>query len=254
MITAVLFDLDDTLYDQRQWLDGAWSAVAGRAAAWGVADPVALEAALRAAAEDGTDRGGIIDNALAVVGAPDVPVAPLVAAFRAHAPAHLDPYPGVPAALDRLARRVPLGLISDGDPFVQRAKLAALDLEPCFTAVVFSDEHGRARRKPDPLPFRLALDALDVVARDAVYVGDRPVKDVAGPATIGLPAIRVRTGEWRDQPDDPRAWASVATVLDAIGLLEADLAPDGSLTGASVDARVGRHAPRGAGSGRGSTN
>ena len=29
MIRAVLFDLDDTLYDQRAWLAGAWEAVAG---------------------------------------------------------------------------------------------------------------------------------------------------------------------------------------------------------------------------------
>jgi putative hydrolase of the HAD superfamily len=225
VIAAVLFDLDDTLYDQRQWLDGAWKAVAVRAGEWGAADPAALEAALRAAADDGTDRGGIIDNALVAVQARGVPVAPLVATFRAHQPARLDPYPGVAAALRTLADRVPLGLISDGDPVVQRAKLGALDLEPYFTTVVFSDEYGRAHRKPDRLPFQVALGALGVDPGDAVYVGDRPAKDIAGPAAVGMPAIRVRTGEWRDQPDDARAWASVDTVLDAIEILHIELPP-----------------------------
>ena len=215
MIRAVLFDLDDTLYEQAAWLRGAWLAVATRAAAWGI-DPSAMERALTHVAGAGSDRGGIIDNALTLVGATRVPVAPLVACFRSYTPTSLDPYPGVADALARLATRCPLGLVSDGEPAGQRAKLAALGLERHFSVVVWSDELGRAHRKPDPLPFRLALGRLDVAAGDAVYIGDRPSKDVAGPAAIGMRAIRVRTGEWRDDPDDKRCWTSVDTVLDAV--------------------------------------
>jgi len=219
MIRAALFDLDDTLYEQREWLDGAWQAVATRAEAWDV-DPDRLLAALHHAAADGSDRGGIIDAALADVGAPANLIAPLLGEFRGYAPTRLTPYRGVPAALERLAGRVPLGLVSDGDPDVQLAKLAALGLAALFTTVVLSDEYGRAHRKPDPLPFERALADLGLDAADAVFVGDRPGKDVAGPAAIGLPAIRVRTGEWHDAPDDPRAWRSVATVVDAVALIE----------------------------------
>ncbi len=227
MIRAVLFDLDDTLFDQRQWLDGAWRAVATRAAAWGL-DPDALLRALRDVAAGGSDRGGIIDGALAQIGASATPVAPLLDAFHTYTPTRLEPYRGVPAALDQLRTRVPLGLVSDGEPGVQLAKLAALGLAPSFTTVVLSDEYGRAHRKPDPLPFRRALGALDVDANHAVFVGDRPAKDVAGPAALGMRAIRVRTGEWRATPDDPRAWQSVDSVLDAIALIDREL--DGAAT------------------------
>ena len=218
MIAAVLFDLDDTLYDQRQFLDGAWRAVAARAALDGV-DPDEFESALRDLATHGSDRGHIIDLALAQVGAPSVAVPDLVAQFRRHRPERLEPYPGVLDALTGLQRRVPLGLISDGDPVIQRAKLDGLGVERFFTSVVFSDEHGRAHRKPDPLPFRRALTELGVDARDAVYIGDRPAKDVVGPVGVGMRAIRVQTGEWRAEPDDPRAWASVPTVVDAVTLV-----------------------------------
>jgi putative hydrolase of the HAD superfamily len=225
MIGAVLFDLDDTLYSQQQWLDGAWHAVATRAARDGV-DAQRLEAVLHELVAGGSDRGRIIDRA----------VAPLVTAFRAHAPAVLDPYPGVVDALDELHRRVPLGLISDGDPSIQRAKLAALDLGPFFTSVVLSDEHGRAHRKPDPLPFRVALAQLGVEPTDAVYIGDRPAKDVAGAVGAGLRAVRVRTGEWSGEPDDPRAWAALATVLDAVELVRSALPPARISTPASTNA------------------
>jgi FMN phosphatase YigB (HAD superfamily) len=100
---------------------------------------------------------------------------------------------------------------------------------------VFSDEHGRAHRKPDPLPFRRALTDLGVDARDAVYVGDRPAQDVAGPAGIGMRAIRVQTGEWRAEPDDPRAWASVPDVVDAVTLIRRAL-PSAAAVAASASA------------------
>jgi putative hydrolase of the HAD superfamily len=219
-IDAVLFDLDNTLYAQRQWLDGAWHAVAERAEAWRV-DPRALERALRAVAELGTDPGAIVDAALRLVGREDVPVRPLVETFQRFAPARLEPYPGVRAALASLANEIPLGLVSDGFPAGQQAKLEALDLASCFRVVVFSDELGRVHRKPDPLPFEVALRDLGVDADRAVYIGDRPTKDVAGAAAAGLAAVRVRTGEWRNEPDDPRAWASVPTLADAAALVGA---------------------------------
>jgi putative hydrolase of the HAD superfamily len=217
-VRAVLFDLDDTLYPQSDWLDGAWAAVAAEAAAQGV-DPGALEAELRSVAAQGSARGRIIDRALGRIGRHDVDVAPLVARFAAHAPEHLDPYPGVADALADLGRRTPLGLVTDGDPGIQRAKVAALGLAPVFTVVVLSDEFGREHRKPSPVPFRAALDALGVAATDAVYVGDRPDKDVRGACDAGIRSVRVRTGEYASRPDDPEPWASVADALAAIELV-----------------------------------
>jgi putative hydrolase of the HAD superfamily len=217
-VSAVCFDLDDTLFPQAAWLAGAWAAVAHRAAGEGV-DPSALRAALDDIAAEGSDRGRIIDRALARVGARDIAVAPLVEAFRTHRVDTLEPYPGVRRALAELGSCVPLGLVSDGDPMLQKGKLAALDLDTPFRAVVWSDEHGREHRKPDPLPFRVAVEQLGCQPDEVVFVGDRPDKDVAGACAAGLRAIRVRTGEWRRQPDDDRAWASVATIVDACAVL-----------------------------------
>jgi putative hydrolase of the HAD superfamily len=218
----VCFDLDDTLSPQAPWLHGAWRAVAARAARDGV-DEAALFEALVGIAAEGSDRGRIIDRALEQVGAADRAVGPLLDAFRGYRPTTLDPYPGVGPAVERLAARVPLGLVSDGDPAIQQAKLDALGLAGVFSAVVWSDEHGREHRKPDPLPFRLAVERLGVDARDTVFIGDRPEKDVRGAAAAGLAPIRVRTGEWSSHPDLPDAWAVVDTACDACALVEATL-------------------------------
>jgi putative hydrolase of the HAD superfamily len=214
-IEAVLFDLDDTLFPQAAWLEGAWARVAEVAAADGV-PRAQFTAALNAVAAEGTDRGRIIDRALAVLGRSDIVVGGLVEAFRSHAPTSLLPYPGVPGALESIRAKFPMALVTDGDVRAQEAKLAALGLDRAFDVVVFSDELGRDQRKPHPAPFVAALHDLGVPAHAAVFVGDRPDKDVAGADAAGMPAIRVRTGEYRDAPDGIAPWATVPDAVAAI--------------------------------------
>ena len=217
MISAALFDLDDTLYAQADWLAGAWVDVARCATAFGVPEAHFLDA-LRAVSSLGSDRGRIIDRALAQCGRDDVDVAPLVTAFRTHTPSFLNCYPRVRVALAQLGTQMPVAIVTDGDPMIQRGKLAALDLR--VDVVVFSDELGRDHRKPDPLPFTRALELLGVDAADAVFVGDRPEKDVAGARAAGMRAIRVYTGEYASQPDEPEPWRAVPGALEAIKLLQ----------------------------------
>ena len=115
---------------------------------------------------------------------------------------------------------------------IQRAKLVALGLDDHFAVVVFSDELGREHRKPDPLPFLTALRGLDVQPGDAVYVGDRPEKDVAGALGVGMRCIRVRTGEYASTPDGPEPSAVVDDAVVAIGMVMALIpAPDGVASG-----------------------
>ncbi len=213
MISAVLFDLDDTLFEQREWLAGAWTAVAEAPGA--PRGPAFYEALVTIAAE-GSDRGQIIDRALEHVGAEDVAIEPLVSAFRRWTPDALTPYPGAREAVDALRARVPVALVSDGDPGLQRHKLSALAMAHAFDAVVLSDELGRSFRKPHPAPFLTAARLLGVDPSCCVMVGDRPDKDVCGALAAGLiGTVRVRTGEYALQPDGAGCLTSVPDIAAA---------------------------------------
>ena len=229
VVAAVTVDLDDTLYPQADWLAGAWEAVAAEGGRLGLpAGP--LGRALVEACAAGSDRGGIIDRALAAVGVPDdeVPglVPGLVRTFTQHRPERLTPYDGVVDALARLAAAVPVVVVTDGIPAVQHAKVRALALDGLVTAVVVSDElGGRQLRKPHPAPFLRALELAGADAARTVHVGDRPEKDVRGATAVGLRAVRVLTGEYADRPDGADVpWATVPTFAAAASLCLGDRA------------------------------
>ncbi|GAA1970062.1 HAD-IA family hydrolase [Catenulispora subtropica] len=228
-VDAVLCDLDDTLYPQQAWLDGAWHAVARTGTRYGL-DEAAFLAALRADAALGSARGGIIDRALATVGGgrPDALITELVTAFRAHRPARLEPYPGVRAALARLRMAgLRLGVVTDGDVAGQEWKVRALGIGAFFDCVVVSDAlGGRQWRKPHAAPFREAMKELGVRPERCVVIGDRPEKDVSGAARLDIRAIRVKTGEYRQVPDGPGVWHAAADFATAVDWLLATPGPE----------------------------
>jgi putative hydrolase of the HAD superfamily len=219
-LRAVTIDLDDTLFPQSAWLAGAWAAVAAAAVSYGVPD---LLPSLLSVAAEGSDKGAIIDRALAEVGVDGTDFTfALVAAFSTWAPSSLDLYPEARDALVRLrSAGLTLAIITDGNPVIQRSKLRALGLFELVDHVVISDEiGGRAARKPSPLPFQRALELCACSADEAIHIGDRPAKDVVGAGTVGMRAIRVRTGEYASVVDgDTTPWLTTDTFAAAVDLL-----------------------------------
>jgi putative hydrolase of the HAD superfamily len=219
---GVVVDLDDTLYPQAEYLAGAAAAVGTAAGSAGL-DGAAVRAALIAELAAGSDKGGTIDRALLAAGVPAAQLAdhlaPLVAAFVGHAPDRLAPYPGVEAALRELAGAAPLACLTDGNPAIQAAKLAATGLDRLLPAVVITDALGdRSVRKPHPAGLYAVAAQLGVPADRLLVIGDRPGKDVAVAAAVGARAIRVAQGEYATAPDEPRAWAVVGSFPEAAEL------------------------------------
>ncbi|GAA1637453.1 HAD family hydrolase [Actinoplanes couchii] len=220
---AVVIDLDDTLFPQASYLYGAARAV-GRAGAAAGLDQIRLTRAVRQSLLAGSDRGGTIDAALAAYGiGPDLAVdliPTLVAAFTGYRPRRLPPYPGALAALAAISARYPVACLTDGNPAIQRAKLAATGLSEAFTTIVITDElGGRTLRKPHPEGLHRAAAALGVPPADLVVIGDRPGKDMAVAAAVGARSIRVRTGEYATAPDTPPPTATAVDLTAAAALL-----------------------------------
>jgi len=199
-LQAIVFDLDDTLYPERDYVLGGFRAVA----AWGqihLGIPSGRGfAELEQLFEQGA-RGDTFDRWLAAYNPEWGGLTPrLVQVYRQHQPA-LSPFPGVPDLLLSLGQHYRLGLLSDGYLAVQQRKLAALGLAHHFDAIVFSDKWGREAWKPSTVPFRAILQRLEVDAAQSLYVGDNPLKDFLGARQVGMFTVRVRRpgGEYAHQ-------------------------------------------------------
>ncbi|MCG8588961.1 MAG: AAA family ATPase [Proteobacteria bacterium] len=122
------------------------------------------------------------------------------------------PLAGAAQALSALAGAgVGCGLICDTGLTpgrVVRTHLRHHGLLDHLAVQVFSDEAGVP--KPDPRPFRAALDALGADPGDAVHVGDLRRTDVAGARALGMTSVRIR-----DRHDDVSALAEADHVVDS---------------------------------------
>jgi len=224
-LEAVVFDLDDTLFAERQYVLSGFRAVAK----WldeehGVPGGPAFselrdlfEAGVRLTTFDEWLDGRGLSHA--------VETRELVEVYRNHVPA-IAPAPGIEGLLERLGHRFRLGLVSDGYAQVQRGKFAALHLAQHFQAVVFSDDLGRAFWKPSPRPFEVVAERLGIAAASCVYVADNPTKDFIGARSTGMKTVRLRRPEGvyalAEPPTDAHAPDFEVTETAALGPLLED--------------------------------
>lgn len=124
---------------------------------------------------------------------------------------------GARETLDRLASSAPLGAVTNGSPTMQTPKLDALDLD-CFRTIVHAGYETPA--KPDPEPFKVALDALDADPEHTLYVGNRVETDVIGAHNAGLPVAWLADGSQgtpEPSPSPDYVIDSPIEILDLIG-------------------------------------
>ena len=108
--------------------------------------------------------------------------------------------PGAVELVSRLAAEVPLALVTNGPPDIQRLKIEQSGMARFFSAVVISGEIGIG--KPDPAVFLHALELISVAPEHAVMVGDNWERDVLGALSAGMRAVWVSHGRTPPTTDE----------------------------------------------------
>jgi putative hydrolase of the HAD superfamily len=199
-VETVLFDLDDTLCEYRR-SSGELIRVACEAVGvepfFGRAEYEARYGEFTDESEDVRDLRERCFAAIASERGHDPglgrEVARAFAARRDHA--NVRPLPGAREAVETLAERHRVGVVTNGAPGMQQQKLSALPFADTFETVVHAGYDAPA--KPAADPFHAALDALDGRPERAVHVGNSLASDVAGAHNAGLRSV------WLRQPDGP---------------------------------------------------
>lgn len=100
--------------------------------------------------------------------------------------------PGVETALTASRANSQVGVVTNGSERIQTEKLASLDIEDIFDALVFATPEGV---KPDSYPFERALDALGAVPEKTIHIGDSLRADVAGANAMGIRSVWIPHNE-----------------------------------------------------------
>lgn len=210
---AVLFDVDDTLYDRASAQVQLLSAIIRGLPSlfigvnWNVAHAAFQESDRLVSAR--LDRREPIDEPRLERGKVFLGLLGLASSNAARVNAvYMDSYarvrPAVPhaiACLKELAARVPLGVVSNGFVDIQYRKLEALGVRHLFSCIVLSDELGI--RKPDVRIFQEAIRRIALPPLECVYVGDSYKYDMVGAAAAGMRTCWLRRVESSGEREAP---------------------------------------------------
>lgn len=122
------------------------------------------------------------------------------------------PFPDAAPALQHLhSKGIPIAVVTNGNHAQQTSKIEQIGLEPFLDGVFSSGLTGYA--KPAPEAFLVACRSLDILPDETLYVGDNYITDVEGARAAGLQAVHLH----RDGSGLPRSIRSLAELMTMMG-------------------------------------
>jgi HAD superfamily hydrolase (TIGR02253 family) len=198
MINAIIFDLDNTLVDfmemKRNAIDAAIRAMIDAGLNLSYHETKARIDAIYS--EKGIEFQQVFDSLLydSFQKVDFKILSAGVIAYRRAREAALVTYPHVFMTLIELVKRgLKLAVVSDAPSREAWLRLTYLNLHHLFDVVITHDDTGEF--KPSPVPFRTALERLNVDGSEALMIGDWAERDMVGAAKVGMKTVFARYGD-----------------------------------------------------------
>ncbi|MEJ5328356.1 MAG: HAD-IA family hydrolase [Candidatus Bathyarchaeia archaeon] len=220
-IKAVIFDLDNVLYDERTYVDVAYCEIARfLASICRLSEQVIYKKLLDELHKKTSMYPRLFNDVLLDLDL-DVALLPEILKIYAQVTPNLRTYPGIKKLLRVLRKkRVKLALVTNGCVEIQRNKIKLLKLEKYFDVILFAREVAASLEKPNPQVYIKALELLGTKAEETLCVGDNPHTDFWGAKKLGMRTIRLLIGEFKfvKMPEEYEAERSVHSIDELINL------------------------------------
>ena len=192
---VLVFDLDDTLYEELTFVRSGFRAVADYLnEQYSIPPQSGLEFMLQKLL---SGRGRIFDDLLDYHGIYTKKlVRKCVSVYRFHRP-EIALYPEADACLERFGN-YPQYIVTDGNKVVQNNKIKALGLDRRVKYCYITHCYGIKNAKPSSYCFLKICGRERVSPKEVVYIADNPHKDFVGIKPLGFKTIRVLQGQYKD--------------------------------------------------------
>lgn len=189
-ITGVIFDLDDTLYSEKDYVKSGYRAVAEFLEPGNKADnKITSDIIVNKLWTYFLEGKNAIDELLNELGQPEKKQ-DCLDIYRNHMPA-IKLYDGAYDLIQNLkADGIKVGIITDGRVNGQKNKIEALRLTKLVDDIIITDELGGEQfRKPNDIAFRIMQCRWRLPFEELAYVGDNMIKDFQAPKQLGMKSI-----------------------------------------------------------------
>lgn len=192
---VIIFDLDDTLYDERTFVLSGFEQVA----IWIASQTYfSKEEILKSMKDDLVKhgRGAIFDNVLKrYYKKNNANIRKCISIYRLHKPnIMLDER--VSKLLHKLRQEFPLYIVTDGNKLVQANKVQALRVDKYVKKVFLTHRYGINASKPSLICFE-KIKKLENTSWDKImYIGDNPKKDFVNLNNVNAVTVRILNGEY----------------------------------------------------------
>ncbi|MEK7015489.1 MULTISPECIES: HAD family hydrolase [Bacillus] len=175
VIKAIVFDMDDTLYKEKDYIVSGFKAVDE----W-IEENYKKTGFYNAAIQlfDFGERRFVFNKTLEKLNIPydENLISNLIEQYRFHKP-DIQLLDEAEWVLNNLVNTVKIGLISDGYLVTQEKKINALKLKGRFHSIILTDKLGKEYWKPSQIPYEKISKELQVPHQQCVYIGDNLSKD-----------------------------------------------------------------------------
>lgn len=177
---VVIFDLDDTLYPEKEYVKSGYTAIAKE-----YPQIKNMSERLWSAFLEGKQAIDYVLDQENLIGEKDN----CLKIYRYHTP-QIHFFDGVKEMLLRIKKTKMIGIITDGRPEGQKAKIDALRLGEFANKIIITDELGGSEfRKPNTRAFEIMQDFFKCHFSEMCYIGDNIKKDRIAPEKLGMTFI-----------------------------------------------------------------
>lgn len=205
-VKGVIFDLDDTLYSEKEYVQSGYHAVSNYLGG-------NYEEILWNYFEEGKPA---ISELLRTLGRQNEENE-VLGIYREHIPQiHL--YEGVVELIHELkVSGKKVGIITDGRPGGQKKKIDALGLKNLVDDIIITDELGGIQfRKPCDIAFRIMQTRWRLNPFEIIYIGDNLTKDFQAPKQLGMKSLWFNNEEgiYKSKSEVGRSFIDIKSIID----------------------------------------